>query len=78
MAGVLDTSRFEFHLSEELGLPVEDISSSVLGGHGDDMVALLRNTTVSGTSLEEMIEKKKITRNMEASFWIRRERLGSN
>ena len=62
MAGVLDTSRFEFHLSEELGLPVEDISSSVLGGHGDDMVALLRNTTVSGTSLEEMIEKKKITR----------------
>jgi len=62
MAGVLDTSRFEFHLSEELRLPVEDISSSVLGGHGDDMVALLRNTTVSGTSLEEMIEKKKITR----------------
>ena len=60
MAGVLDTSRFEFHLSEELGLPVEDISSSVLGGHGDDMVALLRNTTVSGTSLEEMIEKKKL------------------
>ena len=62
MAGVLDTSRFEFHLSEELGLPVEDVSSSVLGGHGDDMVALLRNTKVSGTSLEEMIEKKKITR----------------
>ena len=60
MAGVLDTSRFEFHLSEELGLPVEDVSSSVLGGHGDDMVALLRNTTVSGTSLEEMIEKKKL------------------
>ena len=62
MAGVLDTSRFEFHLSEELGVPVENVSSSVLGGHGDDMVALLRNTTVSGISLEEMIEKKKITR----------------
>ena len=62
MAGVLDTSRFEFHLSEELGIAVENVSSSVLGGHGDDMVALLRNTTVSGISLEEMIEKKKITR----------------
>ena len=62
MAGVLDTSRFEFHLSEELGTPVENVSSSVLGGHGDDMVALLRNTTVSGISLEEMIEKKKIKR----------------
>ena len=62
MAGVLDTSRFEFHLSEELEVPLENISSSVLGGHGDDMVALLRNTTVSGISLEEMIEKKKITK----------------
>ena len=62
MAGVLDTSRFEFDLSEELGVPVEDVSSSVLGGHGDDMVALLRYTTVSGTSLAEMIEKRKITR----------------
>ena len=62
MAGVLDTSRFEFHLSEELGVPVEDVSSSVLGGHGDDMVALLRNTKVSGTPLAEMIEKRKITR----------------
>ncbi len=62
MAGVLDTSRFEFHLSDELKIPVQNVSSSVLGGHGDDMVALLRNTTVSGISLEEMIEKKKITR----------------
>ncbi len=62
MAGVLDTSRFEFHLAEEFGIAIEDVSSSVLGGHGDDMVALLRNTTVSGTSLDEMIEKKRITK----------------
>ena len=62
MAGVLDTSRFKFHLAEELGFSVEDVSSSVLGGHGDDMVALLRHTTISGIPLEDMIKMKKITR----------------
>ena len=62
MAGVLDTSRFEFHLAEELGLSITDVSSSVLGGHGDDMVALLRHTTVSGIPLEDIIKMKRITR----------------
>lgn len=62
MAGVLDTSRFKFHLADELNLSIEDVSSSVLGGHGDDMVALLRHTTVSGVSLEDMIKMKKISR----------------
>ena len=62
MAGVLDTSRFKFHLAEELGFSVEDVSSSVLGGHGDDMVALLRHTTISGIPLEDMIRMKKISR----------------
>ena len=62
MAGVLDTSRFKFHLAEALGYSVQDVSSSVLGGHGDDMVALLRHTTISGIPLEDMIKMKKITR----------------
>ena len=62
MAGVLDTSRFEFHLAEALGLSITDVSSSVLGGHGDDMVALLRHTTVSGIPLEDIIKMKRITR----------------
>ena len=62
MAGVLDTSRFKFHLAEALCYSVQDVSSSVLGGHGDDMVALLRHTTISGIPLEDMIRMKKITR----------------
>ena len=62
MAGVLDTSRFKFHLAEALGFSVQDVSSSVLGGHGDDMVALLRHTTISGIPLEDMIKMKRITR----------------
>ena len=62
MAGVLDTSRFKFHLAEALGYSVQDVSSSVLGGHGDDMVALLRHTTISGIPLEDMIRMKKISR----------------
>ena len=62
MAGVLDTSRFEFHLAEALNISAQNVSSTVLGGHGDDMVALLRHTTVSGVSLEDMIKMKKISR----------------
>ena len=61
MAGVLDTSRFEFHLAEALNISAQNVSSTVLGGHGDDMVALLRHTTVSGSKLEEIVKKKKIT-----------------
>ena len=61
MAGVLDTSRFKFHLAEALGYSVQDVSSSVLRGHGDDMVALLRHTTISGIPLEDMIKMKKIS-----------------
>jgi malate dehydrogenase len=42
MAGVLDSSRFRYFISEETGVSVQDISAFVLGGHGDTMVPLVR------------------------------------
>ena len=55
MAGVLDSSRFRYFLSEEFKVSVEDITAFVLGGHGDDMVPSLRYSTVAGIPLPDMV-----------------------
>lgn len=62
MAGVLDTSRFRSFIAMELNVSVEDITSMVLGGHGDSMVPLPRYTSVSGIPLTQLMEKEAIDR----------------
>ncbi len=56
MAGVLDSARFRFFLSEEFGVSVEDVSAFVLGGHGDTMVPLVRYSTVGGVPLPDLVK----------------------
>jgi malate dehydrogenase len=60
MGGVLDASRLTAFLAWELKVSPEDIESTVLGGHGDDMLPLPRFTTVKGIPLTELLPKKKI------------------
>jgi len=60
MAGILDSSRFKYFLSQELKVPVKNISSLVLGGHGDTMVPMPDHTTVNGKSLKKIISKEKL------------------
>jgi malate dehydrogenase len=60
MAGILDSSRFKYFLSQELKVPVKNINSLVLGGHGDTMVPMLDHTTVNGKSLKKIISKEKL------------------
>ena len=60
MAGVLDTARYRTFIGMELGVSVESISAMVLGGHGDDMVPLVRLTSVAGIPLTELLSKEKI------------------
>ena len=55
MAGVLDSSRFAYFLSEKTGVSVEDIHAWTLGGHGDDMVPMVRHSTIGGLSLPECV-----------------------
>ena len=55
MAGVLDSARFRAFISMELGVSVENIHASVLGGHGDTMVPLLSQTTVAGVPIAELV-----------------------
>jgi len=60
MAGILDSSRFIYFLSQELKLPPNKIKSFVLGGHGDSMVAMVNHTTVDGKNLSDFVKEDKI------------------
>ena len=61
MAGVLDSARFRYFLAEKTGVSVEDIHAWTLGGHGDDMVPMVRHSTVGGLPLPEWVSQGKIT-----------------
>ncbi len=62
MAGILDSSRFIYFLSQEFNVPVGKIKSFVLGGHGDTMVAMLGSTTIEGKSINELVKDGKISK----------------
>ena len=62
MAGVLDTSRFRTFIAQELNVSVEDVQAYVLGGHGDDMVPLVRYTTAGGIPITELLPKETVDR----------------
>jgi malate dehydrogenase len=60
MAGILDTSRFKYFLSQELKVPVKKIESLVLGGHGDTMISMLNHTTVEGKAILDLVKEGKL------------------
>ncbi|CAH2713790.1 Malate dehydrogenase [Neobacillus rhizosphaerae] len=59
-SGVLDTARFNTFVAQELNVSIEDISGFVLGGHGDDMVPLVRYSYAGGIPLEKILSPEKI------------------
>ncbi len=61
MAGVLDSARFRYFLSQEFDVSVEDVTAFVLGGHGDTMVPLVRYSTVAGIPVPDLIDMKWTT-----------------
>jgi malate dehydrogenase len=60
MAGVLDTARFASFLGDAAGVSPQDVTAMVLGGHGDDMVPLLRYSSVNGVPLTKLVDKAKL------------------
>ena len=62
MAGILDSSRFIYFLSQELKVPARTIKSFVLGGHGDSMVAMLGSTEVEGKKITDIIKEGKLSK----------------
>ena len=63
MAGILDSSRFIYFLSQELKVSVNKIKSFVLGGHGDSMVAMLGATVVEGKKITDLVNEGKISKD---------------
>ncbi|EGF92219.1 malate dehydrogenase, NAD-dependent [Asticcacaulis biprosthecium C19] len=63
MAGVLDSSRFAYFLAEKTGVSVEDIHAWTLGGHGDDMVPMVRHSTIAGLPLPEVVAQGWISQD---------------
>ncbi len=61
MAGILDSSRFIYFISEKLNLSVNKIKSFVLGGHGDSMVAMLNHTKIDGIPIQKIIDEGKLS-----------------
>jgi malate dehydrogenase len=64
-SGVLDTARFNTFVAQELNISVEDITGFVLGGHGDDMVPLVRYSYAGGIPLEKLISKERMAAIVE-------------
>ncbi|MED3687632.1 malate dehydrogenase [Peribacillus butanolivorans] len=59
-SGVLDTARFRTFVAQELNLSVKDVTGFVLGGHGDDMVPLVRYSYAGGIPLETLIPQARL------------------
>lgn len=64
-SGVLDSARFRTFIAEELNLSVKDITGFVLGGHGDDMVPLVRYSFAGGIPLTSLISKERLEQIVE-------------
>jgi malate dehydrogenase len=65
MAGILDTARFECFIAQQTGLSVKEVTATVLGGHGDQMVPVVSATTVGGIPLDQLVSKARITKMAE-------------
>ena len=65
MAGALDSARFAYFISAQLGVSIADVNGVLMGGHGDDMVPLPRFTTVGGVALDKLMTAEKIDELIE-------------
>ena len=77
MAGILDSSRFKYFLSQELKIPVTRIKSLVLGGHGDTMVAMINKTFIDDKPLTDYIKNGKIKKEKVDEIFERTKKGGA-
>ncbi|MGB5451643.1 MAG: malate dehydrogenase [Sedimenticolaceae bacterium] len=59
-AGVLDASRMAAFIALETGFSTRDITTLVLGGHGDSMVPVTRLCTINGIPVSQFINQKRL------------------
>jgi malate dehydrogenase len=59
-AGVLDSARYRTFLAAELGVSVDNVCATVIGGHGDDMVPVRSHTTIAGVPVERLLTPERL------------------
>lgn len=64
-SGILDSARFRTFIAQELNVSVKNVSTCVLGGHGDTMVPITRLCTVGGVPITELLPEEKINSLVE-------------
>ncbi|MNP34646.1 malate dehydrogenase [compost metagenome] len=57
---MLDTARYCTFIAQELNVSVEDVRGFVIGGHGNDMVPLVRYSSVGGIPIDTLIPVNRI------------------
>jgi malate dehydrogenase len=75
MAGVLDSARFRHFIAEKVGVSVKDVQAYTLGGHGDDMVPLVRYSSVGGVPLPDLVKMGWLSQD-ELDAMVERTRKG--
>src|SRR6185436_3189628 len=65
MAGILDTARFSTFIAWATNASVKDVTATVLGGHGDQMVPVVSATTVGGVPLRKLAGEDAIQAMVE-------------
>ena len=76
MAGVLDSSRFAYFLSDATGVSVADIHAWTLAGHGDSMVPMVRHSTIGGLPLPEVVKQGWISQDQLDAIVARTRKAG--
>jgi len=61
MGGMLDSARFQYFLSQKLGVNANEVEGLVIGGHGDTtMIPLARLATYKGIPVSELLSKEDL------------------
>jgi malate dehydrogenase len=64
-AGILDSARMRVFLAQAADVAIENVQASVIGGHGDEMVPLVRYCTISGLPLSDWLKPEQINAIVE-------------
>jgi malate dehydrogenase len=65
LSGVLDSARLSSFIAEELNVPASQVSSLVIGEHGQHMVVIPRLSTADGQPITELLSPDKVQKLVE-------------
>jgi malate dehydrogenase len=69
MGGALDSSRFKYYLSQELGCSPADLNAVVIGGHGDTtMIPLINHATWNSIPVTQLLSKEQQDKVVSATM----------